>query len=131
MSLVAEGVLSSIPGLRLAFLEGGFTWVPWWGQRMNKEWRGLRREIPWVRDLPFDLVRQHVRFSTAPIEAGPPDEMAKVLEWLGSTNLLMYSAGYPHGYEDDIDALLALVPEDTRAAIMHDEAVAWYGLDRR
>ncbi len=84
-----------------------------------------------VRDLPFDLVRQHVRFSTAPIEAGPPDEMAKVLEWLGSTNLLMYSAGYPHGYEDDIDALLALVPEDTRTAIMHDEAVAWYGLDRR
>jgi hypothetical protein len=43
----------------------------------------------------------------------------------------MYSAGYPHGYEDDISALLALVPEETRAAIMHDEAMAWYGLDRR
>jgi predicted TIM-barrel fold metal-dependent hydrolase len=131
VSLVAEGVLSSIPGLRLAFLEGGFTWVPWWGQRMNKEWRALRREIPWVRDLPFDLIRRHVRFSTAPIEAGPPAEMAKVLEWLGPTNLLMYSAGYPHGYEDDINALLNLVPDDARAAIMHDEANAWYGLDRR
>jgi len=44
-SLVTEGVLVEYPDLRWAFIEGGYGWVPtsW---RLDKNWKGLRSQVP-------------------------------------------------------------------------------------
>jgi len=128
-SLVAEGVFQAFPNLRVSILEGGFTWVPVWGWRMNKEWKGLRREVPWVDRPPLDIIRDHMRFSIAPIDAGPPDAMKKVVEWLGAEDILMFATDYPHLHDDDLKTFLDILPSDTmRANVMSETARAWYRL---
>ena len=127
-SLIAEGVFQKFPGLRVSVLEGGFTWVPGWGWRMNAEWKGLRREIPWVNRPPMDIIRDHFRFSIAPIDAGPPEQMAKVVEWLGTEDVLMFATDYPHMHDDDISAFLEVLPQSMRSKVMSETARDWYRL---
>lgn len=127
-SLISEGVFTQIPDLRVSVLEGGFLWFPVWGWRMNKEWKGLRREVPWLDRPPLDILRDHFRFSTAPIDAGPPDLMTKALEWLGNDDMLMFATDYPHRHDDDIASLLSLLSPDARRKMMSENAKAWYRL---
>ena len=128
MSLVSEGVLKAFPSLRVAVLEGGFTWLPSWGWRMNKEWRGLHREVPWLDKPPYDVIREHMRFSIAPADAGPPEAMERVVEWLGSEDVLMFATDYPHGHDTDVAALLAVMPQTMRTKVMSETAREWYRL---
>ncbi len=127
-SIISEGVFQVCPDLRMSVMEGGFLWLPGWGWRMNKEWRGLRREVPWVDRPPLDIIRDHMRFSTAPIDAGPPDLVAKVTGWLGTDDFLMFATDYPHGYDEDVSVLLAAMPSSVHGNVMAETARRWYRL---
>lgn len=127
-SLVAEGVFQSIPELRVSVLEGGFLWLPVWGWRMNKEWKGLRREVPWLDRPPFDIIRDHFRFSVAPTDAGPPRLVEKTIGWLDRDDLLMFATDYPHTHDDDISLLLDVMPPAARVNLMSETARSWYRL---
>jgi uncharacterized protein len=127
-SMVAEGLFERYPTLRVSFLEGGFTWLPSLMWRLDKEWKGLRRDIPWVRQPPSATIRERVRLSVKPIDAGPPEEFAKVLGWLGSDDMLMFATDYPHGHEDDLAPLLGALSPSAQAKLMSENARAHYGL---
>jgi uncharacterized protein len=127
-SLIAEGVFQAAPDLRVAVGEIGFAWLPSLMWRLTKEWKGLRRDIPWVRDPPADLIRTHMRFTVAPMDAGPAEDMAEIIEWLGSDELLMFATDYPHGHELPFDRLLAAVPEPARPKLMAENARSLYRL---
>jgi len=109
-------------------LEGGFAWAPTWMWSIDKKWKGLRTEIPWVKRLPTEIIRDHIRFSTAPIDMGPPEHMRQLLEWFNTEDILMFSSDYPHLHKDDIDALLAVMPEKMRTNVMSETARRWYRL---
>lgn len=130
ISLIWEGAFQKFPDLRVAVMESGFGWLPMWGWTMNKKWKGLHREIPWVDRPPLDIIRDHVRFSTAPADLGPPEQMAKIVRWLGSTDLLMFATDYPHLHTDDLAALLEVLPKPMRTATMSETARAWYRLQK-
>lgn len=127
-SLILEGTFQKFPTLRVAMLEGGFTWVPTWSWNLNKKWKGLRREIPWVNRLPTEIIRDHFRFSTAPMDMGPPAHMGRIIEWLGTEDILMFASDYPHLHTDDLDAFLAILPETMRVNVMSETARRWYRL---
>jgi predicted TIM-barrel fold metal-dependent hydrolase len=127
-SLVAEGVFHRFPSLRVAFLEMGFTWLPGWWWRMDAEWKGLRREIPWLTEAPSELIPRHVRVSTAPSDAGPAGELPLVIEWLDSEDILMFASDYPHMHDEDIAPLLDAMPASMRPKMLGESALAWYGL---
>jgi len=127
-SILSEGVFRLFPDLRVSVLESGFTWVPVWGWRLNKEWKALHRETPWMDRAPFDVMRDHMRFSVAPADAGPPAAMKHVVEWLGTEDILMFATDYPHGHNTDISALLGVMPESMRPKVMSESARAWYRL---
>jgi predicted TIM-barrel fold metal-dependent hydrolase len=126
-SIIGGGVLAAAPGIRFAMLEGGFTWVAAWGWRIDKDWKGMRREVPWVNTPPLKLIREHFRFTTAPMDAGPREMMEEIIGWLGP-ELLMYASDYPHCHDDDLELLLSCVPGSARADVMGQTARAWYGL---
>jgi predicted TIM-barrel fold metal-dependent hydrolase len=128
ISMIAEGVFQAFPTLRVSMLEIGFAWLPTLGWRMDKEWKGLRREIPWVKQAPFALIRDHMRFSVAPIDADSSKELARIIEWLGSEDLLMFATDYPHMHDDDLSVLLEATPETMRPRLMSESARSWYGL---
>ena len=128
LSLIAEGVFQACPSLRVSVLEGGFTWVPQLLWRMDSSWKALRTEIPWVNRRPSDLMHEHVRFSTAPLDAGTSEEMAHIVEWFDADDCLMFASDYPHMHDDDVAGFLSAVSPVQRSAIMADTARKWYGL---
>ena len=126
-SLICEGVFTKFPELKVVLIESGFTWLPAHLWRLTKFWRGLRMEIPWVDRAPIDVVRSNVRLTTQPCDA-PPDVEAfdKLLDHMGSDELLLFSTDYPH-WQFDGDAVLpeGLSPDLVRK-IMIDNPRATY-----
>ena len=55
-SLIFEGVFEKYPDLRIGFIEYGFAWLLPLMWRMNKAWKGLRIETPWVKELPSEYI---------------------------------------------------------------------------
>ena len=102
VSLISEGVPVRFPGLRIVFVEAGFTWLPPLMWRFDKNWKGLRREVPWVDRLPSEIIRESVRLTAQPLdEPDEPERLLEVVEQLGSDRMLMFSTDYPHHQFDD------------------------------
>lgn len=128
VSMVSEGLFQKFPTLRASFLESGFSWlfaVLW---RMDREWQALRRDVPWLTEPPTTVIRERIRFSGQPIDIGPPEAFAKVVEWIGSDEMLMFATDYPHGHENDVSALLRVLPAEAHAKLMADNARVHYGI---
>ena len=97
LSLVHEGVFNKHPALTFVMIESGFTWLPTFMWRANKTWRGVRAEVPWVDRAPSEVIRAHVRFTLQPSDAPPTGaDMARVLDMIGSDDMLLFSTDYPH-----------------------------------
>lgn len=92
MSLITEGAFAHAPELRVVLLGSGVTWLPSLLWRLDKNWRGIRREVPWVDTAPSKLVHERVRLTVRPFDA-PPDAHEEVLAQLGTTELLLYAGG--------------------------------------
>lgn len=129
LSMIAEGVFEKFPTLKVAVLECGFTFVPSMMWRLDKEWKGLRRDIPWVKRPPSQVLTEQVRYAVQPIDAGPPEHMARILEEIGTEDILMFSTDYPHEHIDRVQALLEVMPESMRANVMSETARRFYGIE--
>jgi len=132
MSLVAEGAFSRYPDLRVLCAEGGFAWLPSLMWRFDRLWRGLRREIPWTTQRPTAYLREHVRLTTQPFD-GPADAagFARLLDQIGSAEMLCFSTDYPHWQYDQAADALPPVGDDDLRRILGDNARALYGLQGR
>jgi predicted TIM-barrel fold metal-dependent hydrolase len=98
--------------------------------RFDKEWKGLRREIPWVRRPPSEYIREHVRLTLQPLDAPPdPAQLLQIVEQLGSDELLLFSTDYPHWHFDaPEEALPAGLPGGLLRKILSENARAFYRL---
>jgi predicted TIM-barrel fold metal-dependent hydrolase len=133
ISLIVEGVFDQFPTLRVAIIESGFTWLPSLMWRLDKEWKGLRREVPWVKRRPSEYIRDHIRLTIQPIDAPPdPHHLQQIIEQLGSDELLMFSTDYPHSHFDSpADAFPAGLPAALERKIKSENARAFYRLEAR
>ena len=98
--------------------------------RLDKEWKGLRREVPWVTTAPSQLIRRQVRATVQPIDGpGDPAALRRVVDQLGSEEMLLFASDHPHRHAQRFEAALAgvLEPEHERA-ILRGNAVAVFGL---
>jgi predicted TIM-barrel fold metal-dependent hydrolase len=129
-SLISEGLFDRFPDLRVALIEGGFTWLPSLMWRMDKEWKGLRHNTPWVKQAPSAYIRQHIRLTVQPINAPPqPEYLLQILEQLESDEMLMFSTDYPHWHFDsDEEAWPVPLPEASMEKLLAGNARAFYRL---
>jgi uncharacterized protein len=126
-SLICEGVFVKHPGLRVVLIESGVTWVPAFLWRLSKFWRGLRSEVPWIDRSPLEIFRDRFRLTTQPFDApDSPDIVRRVIDHLGSDELLLFSSDYPHWQFDGDDALPGGIPADLARKIMVDNPRATY-----
>ncbi len=126
-SLLTEGVFTKFPDLRVVLLESGFTWLPTFLWRMNKIWRGLRAEVPWVTRLPADILRQHVRITLQPVDAPPrPEMLAATLAQIDCDDMLLFSTDYPHWQFDADAALPEGLPEALLPKLLRGNALATF-----
>ena len=130
LSLISEGAFARFPDLRIALLESGFAWMPAWMWRMDKEWKGLRRDTPWVSRPPSDYVREHIRMTLQPMEAPTDSEhLLQIIGQLDSEDLLMFSTDYPHWHFDGPgDAVPKGLSESLLEKILRENARTFYRL---
>src|SRR6266852_5256415 len=130
VSLVCEGVFEEFPELKVVLLEGGFGWLPGLMWRLNKNWKGLRREVPWVKRLPSETIRAQIRLSTQPMEEPEnPRHFEMLLEMIGSDEMLMFATDYPHWDFDAPDQAFPIrLPAALEGKIFSENARAVYRL---
>lgn len=128
-SLVTEGVFTEFPDLRFVCIEGGIAWVPHLMWRLDKNWRGLRVETPWLEQPPSEYIREHVRFTTQPI-AEPPDPayLRQIFEMMHARETLLFSSDFPHWDTDSPSHGLPPLDEELERAIMAENARKLYDL---
>lgn len=128
VSLIFEGTFERYPLLRVAFVEWGFSWLPSVLWRMDKAWKGLRVEVPWVKRRPSEYVIDHVRFTTEPIdEPDDPEAFAQVCKMARAERTLLFSTDYPHWDNDSVSYVLGKLPVALRGRVAHDNARELFG----
>lgn len=91
--LMYGGVAERFPNLRIAFLECGVGWVPYWMERMDEEWEKRGKvEAPQCRNKPSEYVKAgNWFFAMEPEEESLP----YVIERIGDDKIL-FASDYPH-----------------------------------
>ena len=126
-SLICEGVFSRHPDLKVVLLESGWTWLPAHLWRLTKYWRGLRTEIPWVDRSPVEIVRTNIRLSLTPTDLPPgAGALARMMDHMGSDELLLFSTDYPHNHFDGSDPWPPGLSPELRRRIAVDNPRAAY-----
>jgi uncharacterized protein len=113
ISLIAEGTFEALPDLRVVLAESGWVWLPPLMWRLDKEWKGLHREIPWVKRRPSEILREQLRVTTQPVHAPPdPGDLVEVLEQLDAPDLLLHASDFPRPRPTTLrDALDGRMPD--------------------
>jgi uncharacterized protein len=129
-SLIFSGVFERFPGLKVLFVEYGFTWALGLFWRFDNTWRATRTEVPWVRKAPSEYLHENIRFATQPLDdPSDPTAVARFIELFGAEHLC-FSTDYPHWDSDMPSVSLTSLPESSQEAILSANARSFLPLDR-
>jgi uncharacterized protein len=131
ISMVAEGVFEQFPTLKLVSAENGFGWLPALCWRLDSTWHLLKAEVPHLKRLPSEYVREHVYVCTQPMEEPHrPRQFLQLLEHYGpAVDRIVFATDYPHWDADDPDEAFPIaLPPELQQKIYFDNAAALYGL---
>ena len=130
-SFVYEGVFEQFPELKVVLIEGGFGWIPSLMWRLDACYRKLKMELPYLKRLPSEYIRDHFWISTQPVEEpSRPEYFHQMMDQMGMDDKLMFATDYPHWDFDSPDrALPSSLDRDVRKNIMAENARVLYGLE--
>jgi uncharacterized protein len=132
ISLITQGVFVRHPTLKVVFNEFGVAWLPFVMWRLDMEFRAARDELPWLDRMPSEYIREHVRFTTQPLEEPTqPGDLATLLGLIGGEDLLLFSSDYPHWDADNPKYALRGFSEEAKRKIFFENAHALFDLDAR
>lgn len=115
LALVEGGVLERHPTLRVAFLEAGAGWLPYWLWRLDEEYRFLAGEVaPHVTQPPSAYFRRQCFVAIEPDEPN----LAATIDAIGA-DAVLFGSDFPHlDHEPDLAARLpALLPAALHARV--------------
>lgn len=127
-SMTAGGVLERFPRLRVAFLEGNCSWLPWLLWRLDEYWEMCKGgEEAKLQALPSEYFRRQCFISVDPDE----DQVEWVTRKLGD-DTLVFSTDYPHSdsrFPEATQRFLKLpLSADSKRKILWDNCARLYGL---
>jgi predicted TIM-barrel fold metal-dependent hydrolase len=130
MSFVYHGVFERYPSLKLVLVEaGGVGWVAPFLKRLDTDFKGLRREIPWCKRLPSEYFAEHIRVTTQPFDHDSGDDVMLIaLESYGAEDFLLFATDYPHWDGDVPTRALTAMPTAWRNKVAYENAAALYSL---
>jgi uncharacterized protein len=93
VGLMYGGIPERFPKLRIAFLECGIGWVPYWMERMDEEWEKRGKvEAPLCKHKPSEYIKHgNWFFAMEPEE----ETLPYVIERIGDDKIL-FASDYPH-----------------------------------
>lgn len=130
LCIVAGGVLERHPRLRVAFLEAGAGWVPYWMERLDEHYEYLRPTVPWLTKPPSEYMRSDQVFYSF-----EPDELTlnHVIDFVGEDRFV-FASDYNHQDSRFPNAVKTVtqregIPPTTMAKIMGENAARLYNLE--
>jgi predicted TIM-barrel fold metal-dependent hydrolase len=128
-AVVTGGVLSRFPRLRMAFLEGNCSWLPWWLWTLDERWEKWGdRELFQQEAKPSELFKRQCWVSVEPEEA-----LCKhVVTEIGDDNLVLSTdwphddSRFPHAIDGFLDEIP--IPMDSKRKILWDNCARLYRL---
>lgn len=129
LALIEGGVLERHPNLKVAFLEAGCGWLPYWLWRLDMEYENLAWEVQeHVKMKPSEYFRRQCFIAVEPSEP----YLNQIIDYIGTDNLL-FGSDYPHmDHQPDIVteavSLSDRLSSKTLQKILWDNPLAFYGL---
>jgi uncharacterized protein len=128
-AFTAGGVLERFPKLKVAFLEGNCSWLPWLLYRIDEYWemQGAMADIP-LRKKPSEYFKEQC-FISVDVDEGL---VKNVIEYLGDDNIVI-STDYPHidcRWPHALDEFLTTpISEQSKKKILWDNCARLYGVN--
>ena len=127
--LISSGVLERHPSLRVAFLEAGGGWAPYWLWRLDEQVHGYHRYAPDLSLLPSEYFARQCWVS---FEIDEPT-LPTLLPGLGEDRIV-WGSDYPHhdstfpGAVAKLEATIMSLPATSRAKVLGGNALELYHL---
>lgn len=129
-SLIVHGVFEKYPNLKVVIKEHGLSWLPSLMWRLDDNYELLRRESPWIKRLPSEYIRDHIKLSTQPMEESG-DVKGGAIQMLGAIegieNMLCFSTDYPHPTDDEPGFVMRQFPKEWAPKVFCQNACDVYG----
>ncbi|MFI5268746.1 MAG: amidohydrolase family protein, partial [Chloroflexota bacterium] len=129
MHMIGEGVFDRYPRLKVAYMEGGAGWLPFWAERLNEHQEKLRPQWPALKRKPSEIIAsEQVSFTCEPEEATLPEVLARI-----GASQVMYASDYAHWdceFPESV-RMLSRIPgmtEGYKRQVLGDNAIRWFGL---
>jgi predicted TIM-barrel fold metal-dependent hydrolase len=125
ITLIAQGVFVKYPNLRVLVAGAGAAWLPAIFWRFDIEYNAYRRETPWLRDTPSDVLRKHIRLTTYPLDVAPdPAQVARLLRaYPPMEDVLVYASGYPNWDADTPPGIAERIPTEWHSKVYRENAL--------
>ena len=128
-SLICHGVFEKFAELRFAFIEVQQYWAVGLMWHMDADWKMLRDQTPWVKKLPSEYFRRHIRVGSQPIhEPERPAQLCEMLDALHAEETLIYCSDFPHYDWDDPQTTFPKLPQELHNRIFAENARELLGL---
>ena len=129
-SLVLEGVFERFPTLKVIMIEGGWSWLPVLGWRLDNHWKKMHAEVPHLKMPPSAYMKRNLWISTQPMEEPErPADLRHTIDWIGWDRIL-FATDYPHwDFDDPRNAFPCPLSEAEKRMIFRGNAEAIYKLD--
>ncbi|PYI53978.1 amidohydrolase family protein [Paenibacillus flagellatus] len=129
VSMVCEGVFEKFPKLKVVLVEGGIAWLPHIMWRLDKNYKALRSQVPWLKKPPSQYIREHCYVSTQPIEEPDnPQHLIDLFNMIDAENMILYSSDYPHWDFDAPTAILKRLSPEAKRKVFYENAKKLYRL---
>jgi predicted TIM-barrel fold metal-dependent hydrolase len=123
-SLICEGVFEKFPTLKFAFIEVQQLWAVSVMWHMDFDWKAIRDQTPWLKRLPSEYFREHLRVGTQPMhEPARPEQLQQMLEMLHADETLIFCSDFPHFDQNDPVTVLPGISDRMRRRIFADNAL--------
>ena len=128
-SFIAEGVFEKFPAFKTLFIEVDQFWAVGLMWHMDADWKSLREQTPWLKRLPSEYFRQHIRVGSQPmLEPENNEQFFCMLDAMHADETLVYSSDWPHWDWDDPATTFPKLPERLHRRVFCENARELFGL---
>jgi uncharacterized protein len=132
VAVLLGGVFERFPRLKVAFLEAGCGWLPFWVEHMDEEYEKRWRDLPDVKHKPSEYLANCEAYFGVESE----EKMIPIVTDLFGADKLLFASDYPH-WDGEYPHTVRNLAERTDLSdevigkLMCDNALRYYGIQAR
>ena len=129
-AVIYSGLLEKFQDLRVAFLEAGIGWVPFWMEHMDEEYEFRQFDAPLLKAKPSEYMNCGRVF----VSCEPEEKTLRYVPEFFPPENILFASDYPHWDGQFPDAVSTLadrsdVPESLKRKIFFDNPQRFYGME--